>query len=321
MIFELLMPYILLIVGLLFLIKGGNYLVDGGASIAKRFNISNIVIGLTIVAFGTSAPELIVNIIASINGNSDIAVGNIVGSNIVNILLILGITALIYPVSVKKGTTWKEIPFTLLAVIVLGIIANDMFLDGYSFSIISRGDGLVLFLFFIIFMYYTFGISKAEGEGDNVKQFGKAMSFGMVIGGLVALTLGGRWFVDGATQLARLWGVSEAMIGLTVIAVGTSLPEFATSVIAALKKNSDIAVGNIVGSNIFNIFWILGVSALINPINYSLALNFDLIVLVITTTLLFIFMFIGTKHRLDRWQGVIFIALYVLYIILLIVRG
>lgn len=316
------MSYLLLIAGLVLLIKGGDYLVEGGASIAKKFNISPLVIGLTIVSFGTSAPELIVNLLASFNGSADLAIGNILGSNISNILLILGVTAAIFPISVKTGTTWKEIPFTLLAVCVLGLMVNDALIDGNSFTMLSRIDGLVLLSFFLIFMYYTFGISKAEGEADDdISEYSTTMSLLMLVGGMFGLALGGDWFVKGAIDIATLLGVSEAMIGLTIVAIGTSLPELFTSVIAARKGSADIAVGNVVGSNIFNVLWILGLSSTIAPIAYSPAMNIDLLVVIGATVLLFAFMFVGKDHKLERWQGYFFIALYIIYIVSIVVRG
>lgn len=315
------MAFVYLLIGLVFLIKGGDYLVEGASSIAKKFKISNIVIGLTIVSFGTSAPELIVNLLASFNGSADLAIGNILGSNISNILLILGVTAAIYPISVNKGTTWKEIPFTLLAIVALGLMVNDAVIDGNSFAILSRIDGLVLLLFFIIFMYYTFGISKAEGDGEDIKELKTSISIVMLIGGMIGLALGGNWFVNGSIDIARMFGVSEAMIGLTIVAIGTSLPELFTSVIAARRGSADIAVGNVVGSNIFNVLWILGLSSTIAPIPYSQILNSDLLVVVAATLLLFSFMFIGKDHKLERWQGYSFIGLYIIYLVYLVMRG
>lgn len=315
------MAFVYLLIGLVFLIKGGDYLVEGASSIAKKFKISNIVIGLTIVSFGTSAPELIVNLLASFNGSADLAIGNILGSNISNILLILGVTAAIYPISVKKGTTWKEIPFTLLAIVALGLMVNDAVIDGNSFALLSRIDGLVLLLFFIIFMYYTFGISKAEGDGDDIKELKTSISIVMLMGGMIGLALGGNWFVNGSIDIARMFGVSEAMIGLTIVAIGTSLPELFTSVIAARRGSADIAVGNVVGSNIFNVLWILGLSSTIAPIPYSQILNSDLLVVIAATLLLFSFMFIGKDHKLERWQGYSFVGLYVIYLIYLVMRG
>ncbi len=319
----MILTYILLPVGFVFLIKGAGFLVDGASSIAKRLGISTLVIGLTIVAFGTSMPELIVNIFASVNGNTDIAIGNILGSNIANILLILGISAVIFPLAVKRSTVWKEIPLALLAVVLVGLMANDALIDGGSFSGLTRIDGLVLIAFFILFLYYTFGIGHTE-EVDKttvlVHRYSLARSILMIGVGLVGLTLGGKWIVDAAVALATGLGVSQALIGLTVVAIGTSLPELATSAVAAYKKDTDIAVGNIVGSNIFNIFWILGVSATINPLPFSQLLMRDVVMTIIATLLLFVAMFIGKRHTLERWQGVGFILLYIGYIVLLIVQ-
>lgn len=321
MITQLLLSGIILIIGFVVLIKGGGWLVDGSASIAKKFSISNLVIGLTIVSFGTSAPELIVNILASINNSADLAIGNVVGSNLSNILLILGITAIVYPLNVQKGTTWKEVPFSLLAVVVLGFIVNDALIDKVGYSAITRIDGVILLLFFIIFMYYTFGISKAEGEeGEEVKQYTNFKSILFIVIGIIGLAIGGQLVVDNAIKMASLLGVGDAIIGLTIVAIGTSLPELVTSVTAALRKNADIAVGNVVGSNIFNVVWILGLSSVIRPIHFSSMLNFDVVFLIGITLILFLYMFVGIKQKLERWQGISFVTLYVLYIIFLVVR-
>lgn len=313
--------YILLIIGFVFLIKGADFLVDGASSLAKRLGISSLVIGLTIVAFGTSAPELVVNIFASLGGSTDIAIGNILGSNIANILLILGISAAIFPLAVRRGTVWKAIPLSLLAILVVGVMANDILIDGGTFSGLTRIDGLILISFFIIFLYYTFGISKVQ-PGDSVrtdiKKKSLAMSFLMIAIGFVGLTLGGKWIVDSAVSIAKSLGLSEAIIGLTVVAVGTSLPELATSAVAAFRKDVDIAVGNVVGSNIFNLFWILGVSSIISPLAFSPVMLRDVMVTIAATMLLFAFMFIGKRRILERWQGVLFILLYFSYITFLI---
>src|SRR3990167_7329805 len=313
-------PYILLPVGFILLIKGADFLVEGASSIAKRLGISALAIGLTIVAFGTSAPELVVNIFASLQGNADIAIGNILGSNIANILLILGISAVIYPLAVKRGTVWKEIPLGLLAVIVMALMANDRLIDGGTFSGLTRIDGFILLSFFIIFLYYTFGISKTAGSGPDVvvKNRSSLKSGIIIVIGLTGLTLGGKWIVDSAVTIAESLKISQAVIGLTVVAIGTSLPELATSAIAAYKKNTDIAIGNIVGSNIFNIFWILGISSVIAPLPFSAALMRDVAVTLVATFLLFVFMFVGKKHILERWQGVCFTLAYVLYLTVIV---
>ncbi|KKR26078.1 MAG: CaCA family Na+/Ca+ antiporter, inner membrane protein [Candidatus Peregrinibacteria bacterium GW2011_GWE2_39_6] len=312
--------YILFVIGFFFLIKGADLLVDGSASIAKKRKISPIVIGLTIVAFGTSTPEFIVNIFASLNGNTEIAIGNILGSNIANILLILGISAIIYPLVAKKNTIWKEIPLSLLAAILLGILANDTLIDNGISSGLTRIDGLVLLSFFIIFLYYTFEISKITGETPdlNIKQLSYLKSSLFILGGLLGLILGGKWIVDGAVKLAEHFNVSQSLIRLTVVAVGTSLPELATSAIAAYKKQTDIAIGNIVGSNIFNIFWILGFSALIRPLPFSTNSNLDIIMTIFASSILFFTMFIGKKHTIERWQGILMISIYVGYVAFLI---
>jgi len=317
----LLINLLFLVVGFAFLIKGADFLVDGASSLAKKLGVSSLVIGLTVVSFGTSAPELIVNIFASIQGNTDIAIGNILGSNIANILLILGISAIIFPLVVNRGTVWKEIPLSLLAVIVLGVMANDILVDGGTSSALTRIDGIILISFFIIFLYYTYGISKAQSTDKvetPVRVISPLMSIINIIVGLIGLTLGGKWIVDSAVSIASSLGVSQALIGLTVVAVGTSLPELATSAVAAFKKDVDIAVGNVVGSNIFNIFWILGISAVINPLPFSPLLIRDMWVVFLATFLLFAFMFIGKRRILERWQGAGFVLMYIGYIALII---
>lgn len=300
------MTYVLLIIGFVFLIKGADLLVDGASSVARKLQISNLVIGLTIVALGTSAPELFVNLYASMQGTTDIAIGNIIGSNIVNMLFILGIAAVIYPLTVSKGTIWKEIPLSLLAALLVFVMANDVLFDGVSANILTRIDGIVLISFFIIFLYYTFGIAKAQGDtekADTTITHSGWKSTGMILLGLVGLVLGGHWIVGSATTIAVSLGLSQALIGLTIVAIGTSLPELATSAVAAYKKNSDIAVGNVVGSNIFNIFWILGLSATIRPLSFTSTLNFDVLVAIGAALILFVSMFIWKRHTIGREKG------------------
>lgn len=318
------LTFILFILGFYILVKGADALVEGSSSIAKRFNVSDIVIGLTIVAFGTSMPELFVNIFSSIKGNTDIAIGNILGSNIVNILLILGVSAIVYPISVKKNTIWKEIPFGLLAAVVVGILANDVFFGNGTTNFLSRGDGLILISFFVIFMYYMFGIAKTDSEdmdGQDVVIHKTSKSILMIVLGLAGLMLGGKWIVDAAVQIATFFGLSQALIGLSIVAVGTSLPEFATSVVAARKGKSDIAIGNVAGSNIFNIFWILGISSIISPLPFSNALNFDVWMTVLASFVLFAVMFVGKKAKIGKMEGVLFIAMYVMYLGYIMMRG
>ncbi|MDH5596865.1 MAG: calcium/sodium antiporter, partial [Candidatus Peregrinibacteria bacterium] len=282
------LTYFLLLLGFVFLIKGADLLVEGSSSLAARMGISQLVIGLTIVSFGTSAPELLVNIVASYEGASDVGIGNILGSNIANILLILGVAALIHPLLIKKTTTWKEIPLNFLAGVVLFIMANDVMIDGASASVLSRIDGFILMSFFVIFVYYMVGLAKVENHSNFKNPKHPILkSHLMVLFGMVGLFYGGHWVVDGATAIAKNFGLSEIMIGLTVVAVGTSLPELATSAVAAYKKNTDIAIGNVVGSNIFNIFWVLGISASIRPLPFREDINSDLFVYIAATVLLF----------------------------------
>jgi len=314
------MSYLLLTGGLVLLIFGSNWLVDGASSLARKLNISDIVIGLTVVAFGTSSPELVVNLIASFNGNTDIAIGNILGSNIFNILAILGITALFLPVAVKNNTVWKEIPFSILAIVIVAFIANDVLIDGYQKNEISRIDGLVLLGFFSIFMAYTFILAKQSGPLMEVEEviMSTPKSGLYVIVGLAGLFFGGRFLVMGAVEIARTLGMTESVIGLTVVAAGTSLPELATSITAALKKNSDIAIGNVVGSNIFNLFFILGISAVIRPLPFSVSSNFDIIAVIVASLLMFLFVFIRKGRKIDRLEGAFFLILYLAYTIYIV---
>lgn len=313
---------ILLIIGFVPLIFGANILVDSASSLAKRFNIPNIVIGLTIVAFGTSTPELIVNIFASISGNSDITLGNIIGSNIFNILGILGISAIIYPLIVKTNTTWIEIPLCLLSALCVLIIANDKIITQATISIIDRIDGIVLLFFFLIFLVYNFQLMKTGSFNEEipVKNYSMLKSIIFIITGILLLIIGGKIIVSNAVAVATYIGLSERIIGLTIVSIGTSLPELATSAIAAKKKNVDIAIGNIVGSNIFNVFLILGISAAINPIKIQHLSNFDMTVNLFSSVLLFLFIFTGRGRKLERWEGMIFIGTYVSYLILLVIK-
>lgn len=312
--------------GLGLLTFASDWLVEGASSLAKRLRISDLAIGLTIVAFGTSAPELVVSVVSAIQGNVDISVANVLGSNIFNILAILGIAAIIYPLTVTKSTIWKEIPFSLLAVLVLGFMVNSFRIDSVGDSTITGSDAMILLSFFVIFLYYVYGMMKhaPKDEADGLPE-GAQMSLGKsaiwITGGLIGLVIGGRFTVDGAVTVATWLGVSQTLIGLTIVAAGTSLPELATSVQAARKKKSDIAVGNIVGSNLFNVFLILGVAGLIRPLPISDALLFDGAIASAATFLLFASMFIGRKHKIDRWQGVGYLLLYVAYVGYLIVRG
>jgi len=307
---------LILIASLASIIYGANYLVDGASSLAKKYNIPNIVIGLTIVAFGTSTPELVVSGFSAYNGSADIAIGNIVGSNIANIFLILGVTAAIYPLNILANTVLKEIPLSLLAAIVLLLMVNDIKFSEQNKDIISFADGLILLGFMAIFMYYLLHLAKTNKEDEELliinMPIGKSILF--IVGGLVLLIAGGKFFVDSAVEIAKIFGMSEALIGLTIVAIGTSLPEFATSVVAAMKKNADIAVGNVVGSNLFNVFFILGTTALISPLPKGNITDLDLYVCIFASALLLLSAFTFGKQKITRWEGLFFIFCYIAYI-------
>lgn len=312
------MTYLFLIGGVAAIVFSANWLVEGASSIAKKFGISDLVVGLTIVAFGTSAPELTVNVFSALEGSTDIAIGNVLGSNIANIFLILGISALIHPLVIQKNTTWKEIPLSLLAAVVLGIVANDQWIDNSTTgNFVSAIDGLVLLAFFTIFLVYTLEISKQQNDTPkevSAKPFPMWKAILYVLVGLLGLYFGGKYFVQGAISVATQLGMSERLIGLTIVAIGTSLPELATSVVAAYKKNADIAVGNVVGSNIFNIFFILGVTALIKPLPFSEASNFDIGATILASLLLFLTTMTLGRKKVDRIEGAAFILIYAGYI-------
>jgi cation:H+ antiporter len=317
-------PSVSVVLGFALVIMGSHLLVDGASSLSKKLKVSDLVIGLTVVAFGTSLPELFVNITASIKGNTDIALGNILGSNISNIFLILGVCAIIFPLAVSKGTTWKEIPLSLLAAILVGVLANDTLIDNSGCSTLGQIDGLVLLSFFLIFIYYSIGIARPiEGLDRKMpsEKGGMTKVLTLIIVGLSLLILGSDWLVDGAVSLAVALGASQWLIGLTIVAVGTSLPELATSATAAYKRNPEIAVGNVVGSNIFNIFFILGISSTIRPIPFDGRNNVDILVVVAGSLALFFSMFTGKRRMLDRWEGLVLLVLYVGYIYYIVSRG
>jgi len=310
---------ILILLGFGFLIKGADFLVNGASSLAKKNNIPDLAIGLTIVAFGTSAPELVVNTVASFEGHSDIVLGNIIGSNNFNLFMILGIVGLIFPIAVQSSTVWKEIPISFIAALALLALGNDFYFQ--ESNRISRFDGLILIVMFGLFLFYIYKQMTKEVVTDSVIEKVESSNhkiWGFILLGLTGLILGGKLVVDNAVEVATNLGVSEKIIGLTIIAAGTSLPELMTSIVAAFKKNSDIAIGNIIGSNIFNIFLILSISAFVRPIQYATAFNTDMYVLIGGTIFLFMAMFTGKKKKLDRWEAATLLIAYISYTIYLI---
>ena len=311
---------LLLISGFAGLIAGAEMLINGSTSLAKRFNVPNIVIGLTIVAFGTSAPELVVNIFGSVKGDSSIVLGNVLGSNILNILIILGLASLFYPLKVKSSTTWIEIPLSLLAAVLVLVVASDTYLDNAGSSVISRSEGITLLLFFLIFLAYNAQLIRNNDYEEEVpvKSYPFFKSVFLILFGLALLITGGHVIVGSAVVIPRNMGVSERVISLTVISLGTSLPELATSVMAARKRNVDLAIGNVVGSNIFNIFLILGLSATIHPVEVGPGVYFDILVNILTGVLLLMFVFLGKGRRIDRGEGIVFLLVYTAYLYILL---
>lgn len=318
----MLLPILWLILGLILLIKGADWLVNGATALAKKYHVSDLAIGLTIVAFGTSAPELVVNVLASLNGYDEIVFGNIIGSNNFNLFMILGISGMIAPLAVQSSTVWKEIPLSLFAALLLFILANDFF--GSSSPLISRVDGFIFITLFGLFLFYVYKQLKTDPSVQNEEasesDFSQLKIWGFILAGLAGLIIGGRSVVNNAIEIATALGVSEKIIGLTIIAAGTSLPELATSVVAAMRKNVDIAVGNIIGSNIFNIFLILAVSAFVKPVVFNPSFNSELYLLGGGTLLLFIAMFTGEKRKLDRWEATLLLVIFIVYTSYLILQ-
>ena len=314
---------LLLIAGLALILVGANYLVDGASHIAKRAGLSDFIIGMTIVGIGTSTPEMVVSFASAIKGNADIAVGNVLGSNIFNALMILGITALFSPIPLTSNNIKKDIPFSLLAAFVLCVMGCSTILDGTAVNTISRVDGIMLLCLFGVFMAYTIFSSTSQG-GNNLPDESSGskklpplwLSIIMVLGGLCGLVFGGDMFVNSASAIARSLGVSDAVIAVTIVAGGTSMPELASCIVAALKKNTDQALGNVIGSNVCNIFLILGGSATIHPLIMAGTKPLDLITLMLSALLVFLFAFTFKKKSIDRIEGAILICIYVAFVTL-----
>ena len=310
-----------LLISFFVIIKSADYFVDGAASLAKRLNVPTFVIGVSVIAVGTSAPELFVNSVAAFSGATSLSVGNVLGSNLINILLGLGVASIFRPLSVHSRTVWKELPFMLLSSVVLILLGAGYLFGPYGDNVISRADALILLSFFVIFMVYAFGISTNQDEHTKIQSFSTVKSVLLTFIGIVGLVVFSKILVWSATTLSSILGISQNLVGLTVVAVGTSLPEIVTAVSAVRKGLVDLVVGGIVGSNIFNIFLILSVTALIHPIKFSNDNIVDTFTLTAISTILFMIMFVGKKHTLQRSQGVIFVLLYICYIVFVILRG
>lgn len=319
---------LLILLGFFLLIKGADFLVDGAGNVAKKFHIPEIVIGLTIVAIGTSMPEFMVSLNASIKGFSDISLGNVIGSNLVNLLFILGVTAIISPLLFKRETKLIENPFTLFVTILLFVFGNYAILGNNG--IISRGEGIILLIFCILFIIYNIIMSKKGNEFDgekvkiNKKEEKKINIFKsiiMIIIGIIGLRFGGDFVVENVREIALLFGISEKLISLTIVAFSTSLPELITSITATRKGEEDLAIGNIIGSQIFNILLILGISSVISPITYSISYNFDMYILIAASFIFMLYPFIGKKDTMTRANGIFFVGIYIVYMINLVIKN
>lgn len=309
---------LILISGLVMILLGANWLVDGSSSIAKRFGISEFVIGLTIVGIGTSTPEMVVSFLSSLQGKADMAIGNIVGSNIFNTMMILGVTALIAPMKITDSNLKKDIPLNIIVTLVLILLGMNMTLFGVGENALSRIDGIILLLIFAWYLWSSFTKDNTDSEEEGIKEYTPAISAILIIAGLASLIIGGRLFVDSATALARMFGVSDKFIAITVMAAGTSMPELATCVVAALKGRGQLALGNILGSNISNILLILGGAALINPLSFSGMTYIDLGTLTISSIFILFSAYAFRKRSLDRFEGAILLLMeagYMWYLI------
>lgn len=314
---------ILLLVGLGLILVGANMLTDGASAVAKRWGVSDLVIGLTVVAFGTSAPELVISIMSAVSGSAGLAIGNVVGSNIFNVFVIIGVTAIVAPIAVDRNLMTKDIPLVMLSALVLLAMGNAPLLDGAATSMLTRVDGIVLLLFFAVFMRYTFAQAKNTSPADidnnpNVTPMPGLKAAAWIILGLAGLIVGGEMFVDNASALAKSLGVSDAIIGLTIVAAGTSLPELATSVTAALKGRTGMALGNVIGSNIFNIFLVLGCSATIRQLPFGGIGNFDLLAMTLACVLFWVFATFYKVRTITRVEGILLTSCYAGYMAILI---
>lgn len=323
--------YVLLFaIGIYILIKSSNALVEGASSLAIKYKISPLVVGITIVAFGTSAPELVVSISSALSGSTEIAFGNVVGSSIFNILVILGVVAFIHPINIHKGVARKEIPFALVASILVFFLSARMWINGgqnldlngtVGVYNLALTEAMVLMSFFGLFMYYIFTVAKVNVEDTQIKEISFFKSILYIVLGLLGLSLSSKYLVtDSAVEIARSFSVSETLIGLTLVSIGTSLPELATSVSAALKKKTDIAVGNVIGSNVFNLLLILGSTLMLKDISVSGQNIADLIFLIFSTVILFVFTFAFQKYKITRIEGGLMLLFYGVYLAYLIVR-
>lgn len=313
----MLLSTISLVVGAVLVLWGADRLTEGATGLVRKFRVTEIVIGLTVVAFGTSLPEFMTSLVSVLHGSSDLSIGNIVGSNIFNVLMIVGCSAMVCPINVSRGTLYKDIPFALLASLMLIVVCLDTLLDGKSYSdTLTRSDGLLLLGFLAVFMAYTFSIARDKGEAVENETSVPDMAYWkialFILLGLAGLVVGGNLFVDGASDIALRLGVSETVVGLTLVAAGTSLPELATSIVAARKGHSAMAIGNVIGSNIFNIFFVMGVCATLSPMPVGNISHVDLLLMLLSVLLMWSFSY--TKRIIERWEGATMFFCYLAYL-------
>ena len=318
------MSYSILVIGFVLLIKGADLFVDGASSIAKSLKIPSLIIGLTIVAFGTSAPEAAVSITGAFAGANDITVGNVIGSNLFNLLVVVGVASFISPLNVKRSIIAKEFPFAIMGAFVLIVLGYDSRYHNYPDNVLTRADGIMLLVLLAIFMYYLIELaltSRKNGveEEEEIKVYSMPKSIGLCLIGVIGIVLGGDWVVDAASDIALKFGMSQSMVGLTIVAVGTSLPELVTSIVAARKGESDIALGNVIGSNIFNIFFVLGISSFIHEITINTAVFFDMFIMLAASFITY--GFAASKRKINKPEGAFLVLLYVVYMAFVIWKG
>lgn len=315
------MVYVILLIGFALLVKGADFFVEGSSSIAKIFKVPSILVGLTIVAFGTSSPETAVSINAALKNSNEIAVGNVVGSNIFNILLVIGVSSIIKPMKIRRKTILKEMPFLLLTSIVLYVLGSDIKLQGFTRNVLTRADGIMLLSLFSIFLYYIIemAILSREDSDEEIKMMSLSKSILFSIGGIIGILIGANMVVNSSSAIAIRLGMSQTLVGLTIVAVGTSLPELVTSVVAAFKGENDIAIGNVVGSNIFNILFTLGSAAIISPIPINQKVFFDMLFLIGATILTFIS--VTTRQKTSKLEGLIMSIAYIIYMVYIVLRN
>ena len=317
------MDALLLVLGLVVLIKGADLLVKGASTLASQFGISSLTIGLTVVSLGTSMPELLVSLMSGLQNKPDLAIANVIGSNIANVLLVLGVAAIIRPLPVRNSTVVSEIPFSLSAALLLGFLANAHLFSNYPELSISHLDGVILLFFFCLFMLYVYKTSKTNTPPvpEVVSDGTRMRAFALIALGALGLYFGGQWVVDGAIGLARYWGLNDALIGLTIVAVGTSSPELVATAVAAYRNQTDIAVGNVIGSNVFNLLWVLGFTSTIVELPFEVVSNTDLVVVIASSAMVILALASSGNNTVKRLHGALFVLFYLMYIVYVVIRG